>query len=562
MLKGLSFGHSCAKSLANTVGAISLGLLTAGQVNANPSDVLKDQKTKQQEKTANANDLVIATWNVEHLAKPIDTGCRPRSEEEFAKLKAYAQSLDADIVAMQEVASVEAIELLFPADEWQIQISDRPDSESYECRGSNLKSTQQKVAFAVRKGIEIENIASLEALGLQMPGLRYGLEMTIDSVMGHITLLNVHMKSGCFVDNYTRSDDKDCPILGQQIPVLDAWVEEKEKAGQPYAIMGDFNHRLSAPYNRVTLQLHENSDGTESTLENTTRDMMGCHPFYPAPIDHMFVGHMTQPGIKKEIVNHHFADMTPDAMLSDHCAITLTLTPDSLPRTNAVKWQTISKEYPYITKSIYQTATRFLRNSDVPDESWVVVMDIDETILDNSAYQVERDMSGTTYSSASWARWVQREDATLVPGAKGFMEAVLAKGGKLALVTNRKRHLDSHTWRNLLAVGLPLTHANTCLMGRADADKESMGKNGVINDKDLRRQQVSNGTASCYQAGANGVDGGRHNDFSKHHIFMQVGDNIEDFAGVLQHDVNVDETLSNGNGKLVLLPNPMYGSWR
>jgi predicted secreted acid phosphatase len=358
------------------------------------------------------------------------------------------------------------------------------------------------------------------------------------------------------VDNYSRSDD-DCPILGQQIPILDGWIEDKEKSGNPYVILGDFNHRLSAHYNHATMQLHNNSDGSESTLENTTKDMLGCHPWYPAPNDHIFVGHMTEPGIKKEIVNHHYDNMEPDAMLADHCAITLSLTADTLSLTQAVKWLTISKEFAYITKSIYQEATEFLTTATAPKEPWVVVMDVDETILDNSQYQVERDTSGTRFNPLTWDEWVQREDATLVPGAKAFMEAVLAQGGKLALVTNRPRNLDTHTWKNLLAVGIPLTEENTCLMGRHADDKEMMGKDGIINDKDLRRQQIKNGSASCYKAGNT-----RHSDFGGHQIFMQVGDNIEDFAGVLQHDVNVAELLASSEGELVLLPNPMYGSWR
>lgn len=523
---------------------------------ANPSDV-----SSESESTEQSTALTVATWNVEHLASPITDGCRPRTQAELTKLKAYAASLNADIVALQEVASADAVQQVFPADQWQIRISERPDNEPYECRGNGLTSTQQKVAFAVRKGIDIKEVDSLDEFGLQMRGLRWGLEMTVDSPFGKMTILNLHMKSGCFVDDYARAAQGDgrnkeaCQTFAQQVPILDAWVEEQEKSGHPYMMLGDFNHRLSAPFNSVTLMLNENSDGSDSTLENTAANMLGCHPRYPAPIDHIFVGNITEPGTTKEIVNHHFDDM--DNMLSDHCAVTLTMTPDTLPRTQAVKWQTISKEYRYITHSIYQRATENLKAMDKPKDSWVVVMDIDETILDNSAYQVERDKSGTFYSSKTWAEWVAREDATLVPGAKGFMEAVLAQGGKLALVTNRRRHQDKHTWRNLLEVGLPLTLDNTCLMGRADADKAAMGQNGIINDKDLRRQQVSNGSASCYKD-----ENSRHTDFGKQHIFMQVGDNIEDFKGVLQHEVDVLKLLESADGRLVLLPNPMYGSWR
>ena len=107
--------------------------------------------------TNNPSDdaLKIVTWNVEHLAYPIDKGCRPRTEEELAKLQAYAKSLDADIVALQEVASKAAIYQLFPADEWTVIMSGRPSSPPYDCRGSGFKSTQQKVAFAIKKPMNI-----------------------------------------------------------------------------------------------------------------------------------------------------------------------------------------------------------------------------------------------------------------------------------------------------------------------------------------------------------------------------------------------------------------------
>ena len=93
-------------------------------------------------------------------------------------------------------------------------------------------------------------------------------------------------------------------------------------------------------------------------------------------------------------------------------------------------------------------------------------MDVDETILDNSPYQVNLDKTGKTYTSASWDAWVASQNAKMVPGAKAFMQQVLALGGTLALVTNRNRALDHHTWQNLLDHGLPLTADNTCLLGR------------------------------------------------------------------------------------------------
>ena len=532
---------------------IAAALATMGGANANPADSGKDKNGQN----AGTAGLVVATWNVEHLASPVTAGCRPRTEEEITALKAYADSLDADIVGLQEVGSAAAAHLLFPADEWQVVMSGRPDNEPFECRQNGAPSTQQKVAYAVRKGIKILETDYRDEFGLDSRGLRYGLEITVDSELGKLSLLNLHMKSGCFVDNYSRSDSEACEIFKKQTPLLDAWIEEHEKSGEPYVVLGDFNHRLSATYNHLTRELSSNSDGSDSTMEILTKDMLGCHPWYPAPIDHVIVGNLKGKDMKKSVTNHHYDNMEPDAMLADHCAISATIANSPLPITNAVKWLRKSAEYDYVTLAAYKEAEEYLQKSDKPKGSWVVVMDVDETILDNSQYQVERDNTGTSYSSATWGEWVEREDATLVPGAKAFMKAVIAKGGKLALVTNRPRPMDDHTWTNLLEVGIPLTAENTCLMGRSAEDKTAMGSDGVINDKDLRRQQIRNGSASCYDPA-----GGRHSKFGEHAIHMQVGDNIEDFEGILQHDVDVLKLLESTEGDLVLLPNPMYGSWR
>lgn len=514
--------------------------------------------TETMPNTASSNiqnkGLVISSWNIEHLAYPISEGCRPRSESEFNEMKAYAKSLNADVVGLQEVASKKAIEQIFPKENWQVFISDRPDSKSYKCRESEQLSSQQKVGFAVRKGIKVAKIDSLRELALDSRGLRYGLELTIESPHGLLSILNVHMKSGCFVDDYSRSDTRSCQVFAKQAPILDSWVESKEKAGLPYIMVGDFNHRLSAPYNKLTSQLTENSDKSESSLENTTADLIGCHPYYPAPIDHIWAGNLSENLVKQASVAS-YKNMDPKAMLSDHCAVSLSISSQDFELSNAVKWQTTSAEYSFLTAATYQRAKQQIANSNF-NGNWAVVMDVDETVLDNSGYQANLELEGQQYTPASWDAWVMSKQATFVPGAKAFIQTVIRKGGKVALVTNRSRKLDSYTWDNIQQLGLQLSPSNTCLMGRVSEDKSSINGTSIKNDKDLRRQQVESGTASCFAP-----QSGRHNQFDAAQIIMQVGDNIEDFAGVIQHQADI-ETLLKGEGtEFILLPNPMYGSW-
>lgn len=224
----------------------------------------------------------------------------------------------------------------------------------------------------------------------------------------------------------------------------------------------------------------------------------------------------------------------------------------------AVEWQVNSKEYQFLSSAVYAQATAAVNAKTDSKENWIAVLDVDETVLDNSQYQVELELSGSTYTSESWAAWVKREEATLVPGVEGFISALFESGGKLALVTNRNRALDASTWSNLKKMGLPVTPENTCLIGRSPEDVSQVGSKGIVNDKDLRRQQLTQGVAPCYsEAGQKSASWE-----VPAAIQMQIGDNIEDFAGVTQENADIKALLPKWNSEYFLLPNPMYGSWQ
>lgn len=509
-----------------------------------------------------AIDIRIATWNTEHLAYPIEQGCNPRTADELLKLQAYARNLDADIIGLQEVASREAVKLLFPESHWTIIVSDRPDSEPYNCRGSGFTSTQQKVAFAVKKTLKVTAVKHLNEFGLDSPGLRYGLEIDVEldnsenKISQSISVLNLHMKSGCFVDNHSRSDSSACQVFTRQALLLDNWVDEKEQQDKPYFIVGDFNHRLSAPYNHLTQALHTDNKQNQNTLINTGAQIIGCHPYYPAPIDHIFAGKINTADWQYKAQVIGFDDLTVESMLSDHCAIVTDIQQTMLPLSNAVKWQTRSKEYQTLARGTYQIAQQALTDMNKPDEPWVVMMDLDETILDNSAYQVVLDSTGTSYTPNSWDAWVKSEQATLTPGAAEFIRRVLKLGGKLAFVTNRSANLNAHTWRNLMALDLPVSPESVCLLGRSHSDIDAIDGLSMLNDKDLRRAQIISGDAACFDSGQSSAEWK-----TSHSIVMQIGDNIEDFINLTQEHADIEAVLTELNKTLFLLPNPMYGSW-
>lgn len=528
------------------IGALSIGCTSSvtptNSAAAEPSALMANT----------AQPFKVVTWNVEHLAYPINTGCKPRTPSDIEAMKAYANSLNADIFALQEVASKEALKQIFPQSEWQLIVSNRAASPAYTCRKTGALSTQQKVAFAVKKSIPVLKSMPFEALGLTKAGLRYGLQLTVNTPQGATDILNVHMKSGCFVDDYLKSDSPACKTYAQQAPVLDSWIAKRETANTPYIVLGDFNHRISAPYNRLTRTLISN----ERSTNITTKNLPGCQARYPAPIDHIIVGKMDAENIANSAQVHLFKNMQKEAMLSDHCAVSVSIADNTNALSASVLWQTTSKEYEALTTYMYQQAQSAVAQLPRSATNWVAVMDVDETVLDNSAYQKQTELSGKGYTSDTWQAWVKSENATLVPGAKSFIEALYEQGGKVALITNRSKANDEHTWNNLKAVGLPITVENTCLMGRSEADKTAVDGTHFINDKDLRRQQITQGKADCYRP-----KGTQNNWQQPQVIKFQIGDNIEDFSGITQESANIEALQPKLGKSLFLLPNPMYGSW-
>ncbi len=508
------------------------------------------------------NELRIIAWNIEHLAENNGEGCLDRTESDYQELRDFAATMNADIVALQEVENEAAVARVFPTDEWEIVLSERPNSDPYICRGSGRTSTQQKVAYAIKKGVSYENLGSFEELGLGNPGLRHGLVIKLMDTPEPVELLNVHMKSGCFVNDYAASDRDACETFEEQAPILDGWIEERIQNETGFIVLGDFNHRIVEPGNRLWSDL-TNMDGSTVELRSSMQNIRGCHPRYPAPIDHVVVGSTALDYYKEGSESvFYFTDenMTEDEMLSDHCPVglDLTLIANTFPPSSAVQWTQNSAEYNLITASLYEMAKTNLPNSIPQNESWVVIMDVDETLLNNSGYNYSRDVAGLSFTPDSWNDWVMQENAGAVPGSKEFVELVLSSGGRIALVTNRERALDDYTWSNLEKLGFPITRSNTCIMGRNEADINSVGLQDIINDKDLRRNQILEGNATDCWLNHPEAQESWNQPFT---LVMQVGDNIKDFYQTTQENVNLTEFLQRQGKDILVLPNAMYGSW-
>ena len=180
--------------------------------------------------------------------------------------------------------------------------------------------------------------------------------------------------------------------------------------------------------------------------------------------------------------------MTPWTFLKLSCAAlaltACTTAPDAAgptpsqaeaPLSAGVDWVANSPEWAEKTQEVYALAQDYVEEvaASRQAKTWAVVLDIDETVLNNVEYQIRREEIGEGFTPESWHEWTSEKSATLVPGAKGFIERVNALGGHVALVTNRADTEQLWTEENLAAVGLERNEDFRVLLTRARPDGAS-----------------------------------------------------------------------------------------
>jgi 5'-nucleotidase (lipoprotein e(P4) family) len=164
-------------------------------------------------------------------------------------------------------------------------------------------------------------------------------------------------------------------------------------------------------------------------------------------------------------------------------------------------------------------------------QAWAVVLDADETILDNSQFQKESFEQNLAFSPDRWTAWVHRKEAKAIPGAAAFLKRVHTLGGKVVIVTNRSALECPDSELNLKSQGL----AVDAVLCKADTS-----------DKNPRFAAVAAGTASPKLGALE--------------VLMFVGDNIQDFPA-LDQTANTEAKQAEFGSRFFVMPNPMYGSW-
>ena len=167
-----------------------------------------------------------------------------------------------------------------------------------------------------------------------------------------------------------------------------------------------------------------------------------------------------------------------------------------------------------------------------------VILDIDETVLDNSYYQARVIRDATAFSEATWNAWVEERKATAVPGALEFTRHAAERGVKVFYVTNRAQQGERATRDNLAALGFPLDAALDTVLTRGERPEWQASAKGP------RRAYIAR----------------------QFRVLLLVGDDLGDFVAeasgtVEERRARTAPQSERWGRQWIMLPNPTYGSW-
>lgn len=222
------------------------------------------------------------------------------------------------------------------------------------------------------------------------------------------------------------------------------------------------------------------------------------------------------------------------------------------PTLQATLWVQNAVEYDALALMAYQTASAKLEtaladkewtasleqvNKDVSNFPPAIVLDIDETVLDNSPFQARMIAQSSEYNAVEWEKWVLEGNADAIAGAVDFTNEAAKKGITVIYLSNRHANTEEVTRQNLIALGFPLSQGTDVVLLKGE-------KENWTSSKIERRKMVSN----------------------NFRILMLFGDDFNDFLPAKNMTEasrnNLLEThKANIGEKWFALPNPIYGSW-
>ncbi|MFD2532247.1 5'-nucleotidase, lipoprotein e(P4) family [Gracilimonas halophila] len=221
--------------------------------------------------------------------------------------------------------------------------------------------------------------------------------------------------------------------------------------------------------------------------------------------------------------------------------------------TQATLWVQNAAEYTAITTQSYNTAQRMLPLS-LEDSFWTaslnqqenenhlslppaIIMDIDETVLDNSPFQARMIKQNKAFNIADWNAWCNEANADPVSGALEFTNFAAENGVAIFYISNRSYEVEDATRKNLIEKGFPVSDSIDTIM--------SNGEEPDWNSSKVERRKVVE---------------------ENYRILMAFGDDLNDFLhakGITQDKraALVEENANKFGRMWFVLPNPVYGSW-
>jgi len=183
------------------------------------------------------------------------------------------------------------------------------------------------------------------------------------------------------------------------------------------------------------------------------------------------------------------------------------------------------------TASVEQTGGEF---SHLPE---AVILDIDETVLDNSPFQARMIEKNSDFDPVAWNEWVLEARAEAVPGALSFTRKADSLGISVFYLSNRDAETEAATRKNLEELGFPLPAETDLVLLKGEQP-------GWTSAKTERRKHIT----------------------SRYRVLMIFGDDLNDFISAKNISLEKRDELVRSNAafwsrKWFVLPNPVYGSW-
>lgn len=224
------------------------------------------------------------------------------------------------------------------------------------------------------------------------------------------------------------------------------------------------------------------------------------------------------------------------------------------PTLDATLWTQTAVEYDGVTRGAYRLAEVMMKRA-LTDSTWTaalsqaeqapdqyrrkppaVVLDVDETVLDNSAYQARLIETDAAYDAESWQDWCRERRAEAVPGARAFTRRADSMGVQVIYLTNRDSVVEAATRDNLERLGFPVDDAPDAVL--------TQGEKPGWEAKAPRRAWVSD----------------------RYRVLLLIGDNLGDFTEPADTTLRARQSVADRYERFwgtrwIALPNPQYGSW-